>query len=61
VRQGDHFSPFQFVIVMDTFSRMIVATIDSGFISSFSMRARMFERVNISHFLFADDTLVFCG
>ena len=32
--------PFQFVIVMDTFSRMIVATIDSGFILSFSMRAR---------------------
>jgi hypothetical protein len=61
VRQGDPLSPFLFVIVMEAFSMMIATAIDHGRISSFSVRASLFERVNISHLLFADDNLVFCG
>jgi hypothetical protein len=61
VRQGDPLSPFLFVIVMEVFSMMIAAAIDHGRISSFSVGASLSERVNISHLLFADDTLVFCG
>jgi hypothetical protein len=59
--QGDPLSPFLFVIFIEAFSKMIAITINSGFISSFSVGASLFERVNISHLLFADDTLVFCG
>jgi hypothetical protein len=61
VRQGDPLSSFLFVIVMKAFSRMIAAAIDHGFISGFSMGSSLSERVFISHLLFVDDTLVFCG
>jgi hypothetical protein len=60
VGQGDPLSPFLFVIFMEAFSRMIAVAINSGFISSFLVGASLFERVNISHLLFVDDTLVFC-
>lgn len=38
---------------------MLSVTVDSGRLSGFSMGSRL-PLVNISHFLFADDTLVFC-
>ena len=61
VRQGDPLSPFLFVIVMEAFSRMVKATTDHNLISGFAVGARGSEQVHISHLLFADDTLVFCG
>ena len=61
VRQGDPLSPFLFVIFMEAFNRMTPATINSGFISGFSVGASLSKRVNISHLLFANDTLVFYG
>jgi hypothetical protein len=60
LRQGDPLSPFLFVIVMEALSKMIIATVDRGFLSSFSVGSRP-PAVNISHLLFADDTLIFCG
>jgi hypothetical protein len=61
VRQGDHLSPFLFVLVMEAFSRMLGAFISRGLISGFSVGSSEPNRVNVSHLLFADDTLVFCG
>jgi hypothetical protein len=61
VRQGDPLSPFLFVLVMEAFSRMINAIYSRGLISGFSMGSREVDRVEVSHLLFADDTLVFCG
>lgn len=58
VRQGNPISPFLFVIIMEALSRMIFASIDNGFLSSFSVGAKL---VNISYLLFVYDTLVFCG
>jgi hypothetical protein len=61
VRQGDPLSPSLFVIVMEALSRMIAAAIDNGRLSGFLVGLRLSELVDISHLLFADDTMVFCG
>jgi hypothetical protein len=61
VRQGDPLSPFLFVLVMEAFSRMLNAFISRGLISGFTVGSSELNRVNVSHLLFADDTLVFCG
>jgi hypothetical protein len=61
VRQGDPLSPFLFDLVMEAFSRMINAIMSRGLISGFSVGSRDQTRVVVSHLLFADDTLVFCG
>jgi hypothetical protein len=60
LRQGDLLSHFLFVIVMEAFCKMIIAIVDRGFLSGFSVGSRP-PTVNISHLLYMDDTLVFCG
>jgi hypothetical protein len=61
VRQGDPLSPFLFVLVMEAFSRMLGAFTSRGLISAFSVGSSEQDRVIVSHLLFVDDTLVFCG
>jgi hypothetical protein len=61
VRQGDLLLPFLFVLVMEAFSKMISAIYSRGLILGFCVCTREFDRVEVSHLLFADDTLVFCG
>ena len=61
IRQGDPLSSFLFVIMMEAFSRMVKASIDHSLFSGFAVDARGSEQVHISHILFADDTLIFCG
>jgi hypothetical protein len=58
---GNPLSLLLFVIVMDAFSRMIAIAIDCGFMLDFLVGTSLSNRVNISHFLFADDTLFFRG
>jgi hypothetical protein len=61
LRQGDPLSPLLFVIVMEALSKMLSIAVDRGLLSGFSVGSRPSEAVLISHLLFADDTLVFCG
>jgi hypothetical protein len=61
LRQGDPLSPFLFIIVMEALSKMLIATVGGGLLSGFSVGSRHFSVVNISHLLFADETLFFCG
>jgi hypothetical protein len=61
VRQGDPLSPFLFVLVIEAFSKMISAIYSRGLILGFFVGTREVDRVEVSHLLFADDTLVFCG
>jgi hypothetical protein len=61
LRQGDPLSPYLLVIMMEALSRMIYASVNGGFLTCFFVGSRLSGLVNISHLLFADDTLVFCG
>jgi hypothetical protein len=60
LRQGDSLSSLLFVLVMEAFSRMISATVDSGRLSEFSVGSNTQDAMMVSHLLFADDTLIFC-
>lgn len=61
LRQGDHFLPYLFVIVIDALIRMLSASVNVDFLFGFFVGSRLSDVVNISHLFFADDTLVFCG
>jgi hypothetical protein len=61
LRQGDPLSPLLFVIVIEALSKLFSITIQRGFLSGFSVGSGSNGVINISHMLFADDTLVFCG
>jgi hypothetical protein len=61
LRQGDPLSPLLFVIMMEALSKLFSITVQRGFLSGFSMGSGSNGVINISHLLFADDTLVFCG
>ncbi|RVW47335.1 putative ribonuclease H protein [Vitis vinifera] len=60
LRQGDPLSPYLFVVVMEAFSVLIKKAVDGGFLAPCLIRGRRGEGVQISHLLFADDTLIFC-
>jgi hypothetical protein len=61
VRHGDPLSLFLFVLVMEACSRMLRAFTSMGLISGFSVGSSEPDRVTVSHLLFADNTLIFCG
>ena len=52
LRQGDPFSSFLFIIVMEDFGKMLTGIVDRGILSSFFVRSRHFGGVSISHLLF---------
>ncbi|XP_059628553.1 uncharacterized protein LOC132271240 [Cornus florida] len=59
LRQGDHLSPFLFTIVMEALSKLMRRAMDLGFIRGFRVGRDSYE-IEVSHLLFADDTLVLC-
>jgi len=50
-----------FVIAMEALSKMLYVVENGGLLSSFSMGSRNIGALSISHLLFANDTLIFCG
>jgi hypothetical protein len=60
LRKGNPLSLLPFINVMEALSKMIFATVDGGFLSSFSVGSRNFDMLYIFHFLFVDDIIIFC-
>ena len=58
--QGNLLSPYLFVMGMEVLSVLIRRAVDEGFLSRCRIRGRGRTEMNISHLLFADDTIVFC-
>ena len=59
LRQGDPLSPYLFVIVMEALSCLLKRVKEGGFLLGWWFNSREVG-VEISHLLFAYDTLVFC-
>lgn len=62
LKQGDPLSPFLFIVVIEALSKMLSGIVDGGFLSSFFfVGSKRSSVVHISHMLFTNDSLVFCG
>ena len=59
LRQGGPLSPYLFVMGMEVLSALIRRAVEGCFMSGCSIRRGRRQDVNISHLLFADDTVVF--
>jgi len=53
--QGDPLSPFLFILVMETLSRLVNKAIEAGFLEGFQTTNAWSESLLISHLLFADN------
>ena len=61
LRQGDPLSPLLFVLVMEALGRMLDKAVHDGHMSGFGVGCEEGRSLAVSHLLFADDTLIFCG
>lgn len=60
LRQGDPMSPFLFILAMEGLNFMIRKYRENGWIRGFCANINMKNAMEISHLLYADDSLVFC-
>ena len=62
LRYGDplSFSTYLFVVAMKTLNCLLKRSREGGFWSSFRVKGREGERIEVSHLFFVDDTLIFC-
>ena len=59
--QGDLLSPLLFVLVMEALSRLMDRAMEGGYLDGFSVVDSASEILKVSHLLFSNDTLIFCG
>lgn len=61
IRQGDPLSPFLFILAMEGLSKMLDKAKQMQWIEGFRVGRNIENTVTVSHLLYADDTLIFCG
>ena len=61
IRQGDSLSPLFFVLVIEALSRLMDKAVSENLLEGFAVNSHTRLDLKISHLLFADDTLIFCG
>ena len=60
LRQEDPLSPLLFLLIMEVLSRILKKTEENNLVRGFQVGAMTSVGVQISHLLFADDTILFC-
>ena len=60
LRQGDPLSPLLFLLIMEVLSRILKKTEENNLIRGFLVGAVNSVGMQISHLLFADNTILFC-
>ena len=61
LRQGDPLSSLLFVVVMEAVSKMMDKAVTEGQLFGFCVGTSTGDHLQVSHLLFADDTLVMCN
>ena len=60
LQQGDPLSSLLFVVVMEAVSKMMDKVVMEGRLFGFSVGTSTGDHLQVTHLLFADDTLVMC-
>lgn len=61
LRQGDPLSPFLFILAMEGLSKMLDKAKQLQWLNGFHVSLYPEISLSVSHLLYADDTLIFCG
>ena len=59
LRQGDLLFPYPFILAMEALSQLLFRARCGGFIFAFKVGRSNGEGMDVSHLLFADNTLIF--
>lgn len=57
IRQGDHLSPYLFIMCVKALSCLLLHANNYGYVSSFPMGK---DSLRVSYLFFVDDSLIFC-
>lgn len=59
--QGDPFSPWLFILVMEALSKLLSRAVQGGLLEGFKVGMEGEEPLVVSHLLYANNALIFCG
>lgn len=59
LHQGDLLSLYLLLFVIETFNKIMDSIVEGGFLNGYSAGNKGYGSLDISHFLFVDDTLAF--